>query len=50
MKQVMFNEYNSDARWMQVKGKLETRHLKAFMQESDIGDVIKGLYKLVKNI
>lgn len=45
---VMLKEYNSDARQLQVKGKIDNLRLKTFMEEKDISEVSEGLSQLVE--
>lgn len=46
---MMTKAYDSDARQMQVKSKLETLRLRTFMSENSITEVASGLSKLVNH-
>lgn len=50
MARIMAEEHGSDARWMQVKGTLETLFLRKFMAKTDISDVLTVPKKLVEHI
>ena len=47
---IMLKEYDSDARQLQVKGRLDALRLKTFMTQHGINDVSDGLTKLVQQI
>ena len=47
---IMLKEYDSDARQLQVKGRLDALRLKTFMTQHGINDVSDGSTKLVQQI
>lgn len=50
VEKLMKDEYNSDARQIQVKGQLDTLKLQKYMEENSIKDVSTGLTKIVELI